>query len=288
MNNIFNTKRFGIVLSNDLLLSKNNFGLSLLICGTMPAIIFLIYELFYRIIMGDWGEMNVAWKVTSLCISYLVVIFNFGTKVYGHITEKRAGTSWLLTPASTFEKWLSTILVSCVVLPLCFFAIFAATDGILSLIFNGTYGDSLVFNSNILNPNAEEFGEGSFLNFFGAQLGSNLLDGSEEYIRFSFLPIMYMSWVCSILTFVLGAVFFKKSKVGKTFLALMAVSMVLSSIESAFLIPYINDGSLERFVERMTPTNMLDSFNLITNISYIITAGLLMAGIYYRYRTIKH
>lgn len=286
MNNIFNTKRFGIVLSNDLLLSKNNFGLSLLICGTMPAIIFLIYELFYRIIMGDWGEMNVAWKVTSLCISYLVVIFNFGPKVYGHITEKRAGTSWLLTPASTFEKWLSTIVVSCVVLPLCFAAIFAATDGILSLIFNGTYGESLVFNRNMLN--AEEFGDSSFLNIFGAQIGSNLLDGSEEYIRFSFLPIMYMSWTVSILTFVLGAVFFKKSKVGKTFLALMAVSMVISSIESAFLVPSITDGSFERLMEGMSPTKIIDNVNLVTNLSYILSAGLLMAGIYYRYRTIKH
>lgn len=286
MNNIFNTKRFGIVLSNDLLLSKNNFGLSLLICGTMPAIIFLIYELFYRIIMGDWGEMNIAWKLTALCISYLVVIFNFGPKVYGHITEKRAGTSWLLTPASTFEKWLSTIVVSCVVLPLCFAAIFAATDGILSLIFNGTYGESLVFNRNMLN--AEEFGDSSFLNIFGAQIGSNLLDGSEEYIRFSFLPIMYMSWTVSILTFVLGAVFFKKSKVGKTFLALMAVSMVISSIESAFLIPSINDGTFERLMEGMSPTKIIDNVNLVTNLSYILSAGLLMAGIYYRYRTIKH
>ena len=46
MNNIFNIKRFCNYFLYDLRNAKNNYGLSLLILGVMPVVLYIIVQLF--------------------------------------------------------------------------------------------------------------------------------------------------------------------------------------------------------------------------------------------------
>ena len=145
MDSIFSFKRFVKYLGYDIVNAKNYFGLSLLICGLMPAIVYLVFALFSLVFTGNVQGGGGFSQITSICISLVVVILCFPAKVYGSVTERRAGSSWTLLPASVFEKWLSMLVVCCMVLPLCFGVLFFGVDGIMSLIVKGYPSSAINF-----------------------------------------------------------------------------------------------------------------------------------------------
>ena len=61
---------------------------------------------------------------------------------YGYLTEKKAGSNWLMVPASKAEKFVSMLLMVCIVIPLLFFVVYMVLDGFLSLV-DPTYGQAL-------------------------------------------------------------------------------------------------------------------------------------------------
>ena len=88
MNNIFDIKRFGNYFLYDLRNAKNNYGLSLLILGTLSISTFVIYELFSLVFSQHFSEMPVAMKYMVFFAAITVVILGAGTKIYGTDEEK--------------------------------------------------------------------------------------------------------------------------------------------------------------------------------------------------------
>ena len=267
MNNVFDIKRFGNYFLYDLRRGWNNYGISLLILGVIPAIVFLCFQFFSLISGNGIQETPDEMKFMALIVTCVVVFFGAGAKLYGFLTEKKAGSDFLMLPASTLEKWLLMALIVCIVLPVILFALLIATDFLMNLIFPIAYGERI----------------------FGLGLGAELTEMLDaEGISFNFPAIMFLSWCENILIFTLGAICFKKAKVAKTLLCCMLVGMVCSTLMVLFLGTNIHFDS-DMFVDYFSsPDKAISAFNWCLSILYTLIIGGLLGGIYYRLRTLKH
>ena len=266
MNNIFDIKRFGNYFLYDLRRAKNNYGLSLLLLGLMPVIIFLFYQFFSLISGHGITELPDEMQFMAVFVAIIVAIFSAGVKLYGFVTERRAGSDFLMLPASTLEKWLSILLMVCLVVPVILFGLTFLSDGLMSMIFPNAYGDRIM---------DADFARGMF-----EALG-------EEGISIKLPGLFFLNWSANILTFTLGAFCFKKAKVAKTLLFIFAFSMVLSTIlVISFGTSHIDMGWLEN---HFTDPESIERFlNVTINIILFVLFGGLLGGLYYRLRTLKH
>lgn len=267
MNNVFDITRFGNYFLYDLRRAKNNYAISLLVIGLLPVALYIITQFFSLITGNGLTELSDVPKFITIFTGIAIVMLGAGAKIYGSITEKRAGSDYLMLPASTLEKWLSMFLVVCVVLPAALFALMLVSDGIMSLLFPNTYG------GRALNPD------------FARELTENLMD--KEGFYFNLPAVMFLNWSETLLVFTLGAVCFKKAKVAKTLLCLLAFSMVISPL---MLLIFGNtsidaDWVAEHFSD---PDKAVAAINWTLSIIYTVVLGGLLAGLYFRLRTLKH
>ena len=267
MNNVFDFKRFGNYFLYDLRRAKNNYLISLLLMGLMPVAIYLIYQFFSLITGHGVTELPVESKIAAICISVCAVMLGAGAKIYGSITEKRAGSDFLMLPASTLEKWLSMVLIVCIVLPVALFVLLFVSDGIMGLFFPNSYGSRL-FDLGALRGTIDGF-------------------TGDEGFYFNMPAVLFLDWCECLLIFTLGAVCFKKAKVAKTLLCLIAFSMVMSPLMLLlFGNAHIdNEWLLEQF---NNPDRAISAINWFLSIIYTVVIGGLLAGLYFRLRTLKH
>lgn len=266
MSNIFDIKRFWNFFLYDLRRAKNNYAISMLLIGLLPIIVFVVTEFFSLITGNGIVEIPTSIKLTAMGVGLVVILLGFGSKVYGLVTEKRAGSDYLMIPASTLEKWLSLLLVTCVVAPIVLGILYFISDGIAGLLFPNSYG-------------ARAFASMQEANVFGAL--------AEEGIDFNFPAVMILNWVLNILTFTLGAICFKKAKVAKTLLCIFAVSMVLSTLLAIFA----GTGNIDpEWIANHfdSPQRAVNALNWYVNITCFGTLAILLGGIFYRLRTIQH
>jgi len=264
MNNVFNIKRFGRYLGYDLNNVKNNYGISLLILGLMPIILYVCQKAIRLMFGGGLGEAGSITGYTALGIAVITLACSFPYKVYGFITDKKKGTPWIMLPASTTEKFVSMALVSCVIVPLVFFAIFFASDFLMSLVFRNTYGKAIEF---------------------GILPGTNLPD---ELDFLNLEVCMGCNWVENILALLLGAVCFKKGKFPKTILCYIAFIIICLIVAfSIFGKASITSEELRYMLEDATPEGVARVIRTIVWVAYTVTIGGLGTALFLRLKTIK-
>ena len=96
------------------------------------------------------------------------------------------------------------------------------------------------------------------------------------------MAVNIISWA---ITFLLGALYFKKNKIGKTILALILFCMAMS-----LLTPFINPGAgfFEWLSEMEDPQRVFDTMKAVWYVlGILITAGLGVWA-YFRVKTVKH
>lgn len=273
MNNVFSAKRFGKYFLYDLNNAKNNFGISLLILGLLPVIVFMVSELFCLLFGGSFNlnpEATLPGRVTAAVTAVTVVVMVGPAKLYGHITEKRAGSSFLMLPASTFEKWLSMVLMTIIVMPLCFGIVYLCSDTIMGLIFPNSFGTPF---TKLPAEYAEYF--------------NNAVAGDLN-LHFNLGGIGFANWCMYVLFFTLGTVVFKKAKVGKSILVLFVLGMLYSTILAAVI--GISAGEdLEAFINfpDLDPEEAIRIFVNFCRVVMAVEIAALLALLYWRLRTIK-
>lgn len=265
MNNTFNPGRFGKYFLYDLRNAKNNFGLSLIILGCLPIIVFVFYQIIYRLFSGGSPSPSIGNQISAMATAFAVVVLSFPVKVYGGLTDKKEGSSWLMIPASGFEKWLSMILVSCVVLPLCFFALLFGTDALLAAVFPSSWPTAIVRNFAMFNE--------------------KLVAETDGLLRMNVVSLILAEWPETILLFTLGAITFKKAKTAKTFLALFLLSVLFSLTAAAFNINITIDNFNSSDADVVRLVHIFRTF--IWSMLAVWTA-MLMAGTFARIKTLKH
>lgn len=268
MNNTFSAPRFGKYFLNELNGAKYKFGLSALIYGLMPVVFFVFYELIYFITsLGCWSYDAAGNRIFCAFVVIVSLVMSFPSKVYGQVTDKRFGTSYVLAPASVFEKWLSMVLMACVVVPFVVGVLYFGTDSLLGLMFPEAYGRPLLgigFSEDV----------------------AVVLNGSVS--MFSVWFVMWLYWCVNVLSFTLGAVFFKRNKSLKTLMVLAAVGFICMLVSFTIV---GNAGGGEDFIVRFFGSEPEDAVRGMFTFLYIcagVQIVILLSLLFARLRNIKH
>ncbi len=273
MKEIFDIRRFGKYFVSDLRGCVSKYTLNFLLISLMGLIIYAGTIIMGLIFNGTWEGPSIYFRTAVFVICIAVLLITMPSKLYGHLTEKRAGTTWLMIPASTFEKYLSMILICAVIIPTLFLGIYIGTDTLLCTV-DKTCG------INILHIAKEIFG-------YRTEIPTEVMSAIGGLVN----PLTYIDDIIgSVLIFLLGSICFKKAKVVKTILFLMVISMAFSIMASPFITEY-----MEALAN--TPTVTLDDFfgggffgnlALIDTINDLAVIVICLTGIFFRLRTLKH
>ncbi|MBR1575764.1 MAG: hypothetical protein IJ654_04865 [Bacteroidales bacterium] len=266
MQDTFDFNRFGKYFVYDLTHSYSRYGLSLLIFGLLPVLIYLAWVLS-ALIFGHSAPQSVPFfRALSFLIIFAVSI-SFGARVYGMMTERKSATDWISLPASALEKTVSLLLVTCVVLPVLLLALLALSNAFVSLFIAG-FGPVLPFSEDWMESRG-------------------LLD-LGDFAAVNGGLFFWLNWVGTVLTFTLGALCFKRNKIGLTFLVLVGVFFLLSGLAALFFHVTEFDGEMfRRFLSDFDETRAQTWINVTLNLFYAVAIGGLVAGLWGRIKTLK-
>lgn len=267
MHNIFDIKRFGKWLVSDLKSCTASYGISFIVISLMGLIIYAGTAIMGEIIKGTWSGPGIGFRFTVFITCLAVLLITQPSRCYGHITDKRSGSTWLLVPVSHFEKFLSMTIVSAIIIPAAYITLYLGIDAILCSI-DSTCGESLVA--------------------FATAIPAKMTDVPDEVVNAispMVNPFLYIDDIIGTsLLFLLGAVFFKKNKIVMTILCTMAISLVAGSITA----PLILNGFMEDpegFMSAFTQSGSLAISDTINDMSIVIFA---LTATFFRIKTLKH
>ena len=266
---VFNGSRFWTYFKYDLAQMWRNHVKAAILIGFSGLILYILGIAFNAIFNSVWQAPGFGARITIFLLA-CVALELYQTRTYGYLTNRRKGSSWLMIPASAFEKWLSMVLLTLVVIPVAFLGTYTIIDGILALA-DPTYGQVLV-------KAAGEFIE---------KTNSALVAANEEYsttwnLGFMAMPA-FAGYICNFLYFLLCGISFKRNKILWAFIILFIASTVLSlvltslGLQSNYEVEDLAEA--EVIIRKVINWSTASSFAL---------AACLAGGIFYRIKTLKH
>jgi hypothetical protein len=260
MKEIFDFKRFGKYFVSDMRSCAANYGYSLALICLMGVIIYVGTVTMGLLFNASWGGPECGFRNSVFWLSMFVMAVTMPVKCYGSLTEKRAGSQWLMIPASKFEKFLSMVLITAIVIPAVALGVTLGLDALLCAV-DQTCGDSII--SSMKTANA-------------------IHDDSAQTIN---------SIISLALSFLLGAIFFKSSKTVKTFLVLFALGTVTMTVLFTMLFNGVNVAELvenEALANEIVGNGPFGNNSFIPVLCCTVSYVLLLTGIFFRIKTLKH
>lgn len=252
MNKIFSFRRFSEFLLYELKNFKSRHLNEVLLLGLIPLMMGLI-TIALTLFRGDSVEYADFSSARSLIlVMTLIIPLLFPAKVYGFLTEKKAGGDWALIPASQAEKYLCMLVILLLVVPAAIVLLLFCSDSILATAFPLAYGEGVIVSM-------------------------------LREIPASFLSLALAGFVNTNLVFLLGALCFKKAKVAKTVLSCFLVSALLTLLGMFFGIEKLSDGMMRAFLEFD-----IENINIWANIYIFGFMALFAAAVFFRLRNIKY
>lgn len=292
-NDIFNFRRFGKYFTSDLRGCWANYGLSLMtISFIIPVISYVIFTALNLILSSEWDGPDMGFRVFAFCIAMFCIVITMPVKCYGKITEKRYGSFWLTLPASRLEKFVSMFLMTCIIVPITGIILYLGMDALICA-FDHTCGNSLVSGGLELIRKLGNLQELT-MNLIDEQITIEGAAATQEILNQISSPWIYIDDFFGItLPFLLGAIFFKSGKTVKTILAMCAISTAISiaftPLISGWAESIVNagEGDPNMFLQIISE-NFFKHLVLIDTVSDTIVNGALLAGIWFRIKTLKH
>lgn len=285
--NTFDFKRFGSYIASDARNCIANFGLSAILISCAGVITYLAVTLFNLIFNGEWMSSGQALRLFVFCMAMIVMVTSMPVKCYGRLTEKKAGSSWLMIPASRTEKFASMVILNCIAIQLIMATAYLLLDLIICTI-DPSCGKSLIFGLRelwfIVMETSIDSGDISVM-----------LPDMEKFVHQIGNPLLYMDdTIMLMLIFLLGAIVFKKAKTSKTILAFIIISTILGML-CLPLVRVFFEGFTNN-IHTMDATQLNELFKtwifrhivLLDTISDTIVNILLLTCIYHRIKTLKH
>ncbi len=263
MNEIFDIKRFGEYLKADLTGAYSKYGITLLSLSLSGVIVYIFFQILRMINMVQAGAYTSGVSQTVFTLAVIILVCGMPSTLYGHITDKRSGSDYLMLPASTLEKYASMILVTLVIVPAVFVLVFLGTDALIALIDR---------HYTVSAPD--------FLRNFSYLLE---WEGGSRSIGFGAVS-------CAMIyfgIFLLGALFFKRHKISYTIITVILVAIVIGilgcMIGGALLWNNKMDSdSIDRILD------FIDNRTWLLNLwNFIFLIAIIVAG-YFRVRKIQH
>ena len=133
VNDTFSAKRFGQYFMYDLKQLWHNNGKAALALGFISVICYIIWVAFSLIFVGTWQAPGLVARLVFFSIGSMILVF-YQTRTYGYLTEKKAGQSWLMVPASHLEKFVSMMIITIIVIPLAYLVSYLVLDSLIGLL----------------------------------------------------------------------------------------------------------------------------------------------------------
>ncbi len=281
MNNTFNINRFSKLLAFDGRKYLRNFGLTLAILCGLNLVLWLL-TLIFGFNMPTLPRYGMIWLAVVLG-SIMVP-----AKAFGDINLPREGVRFAMLPVSNLEKYLSYALF-CLLTPVIILFGSWAIDSLLTLLPLGGFDHYIrhfSFNG-IMDDFFMEIGELAEQDLSGEDFGD------FQTIMSMFGPAYHYAIILSFLftagIFMLGNLFFKTHKTGKTLAVTIGVSYVLSMIMQFMLLS--NGSSLlvnHESIDLVSITDLAKSMLTASNIfNTILTVGIYI-GLFFKLKTQKY
>ena len=290
---IFNIGRFGRYFASDLRTCWSNYGLSLLTIAILfPIGSYILTNAFNLVVKSTWDGPDIGLRSFIFIVATICLVVTMPVKCYGRITEKQYGSFFITLPASRLEKFISMFLMTSILAPAAGFALYLGTDAIICAL-DPTCGSNLISGSMELIGKMDDMKELT-LNFIDESVTIENAALTKDLLGQISSPWLYADEIFGItLPFLLGAIYFKSGKTVKTILAIFAVSMATSIL----MTPFLQNWAAEMVSNaNADPDTILQMFNngifknlvLIDTISDTVVNLALMAGIWFRIKTLKH
>jgi len=268
---IFNGQRFWTYFKYDFTQMWRNHMKACIGIGLAGLILYMVYVIFSLLLGNGWSGPGIVARLIVFILAGTALEL-YQTRTYGYLTDKRKGSAWLMTPASTFEKWLSMMLMTLVIMPVILMLVYLLADFLLAAI-DPTVGQSIIVSA----------GEGF------SELANGLVGVNEEYnttwTLWTFVPMFLIGHVFNFLFFLLCGICFKKNKILNAFIIIFISSLILSAFTSSFAINYYSDLNLHDFAE--AEAYLRNTMNTSLWVTGILGVGL-AGGVFYRLKTLKH
>lgn len=251
----FSLSRFGEYFILDLRNCIRKVGLTTLVCGLIPLIMFVMVAAA-NFAIGDssvWTIDNAVKDMVTAVTSILYFLL-IPISCYGMLTDKSAGSASMMLPASHTEKYASMVINCLIILPLAFAALYFATDAALWALFPERYEDT-VFVDLVRRTGLTRF-------------------GSSPTVM-TMLSSFFMPWMVSAAGLA-GALLFKRGKGAKTF-AVSAISFIL-------LVSIVGSLDIPRLYNKVN----MHTVNVIWVMFQTVCAMLCLTYVYFRTKKIQY
>ena len=289
-NDIFDFKRFGNYFVTDIKNAIANYGWSMIILILSGLIAYIVIGLVNTIYNYSWQDMlngvDIEWvhanagsRFSTMVVAFTMIIFTAPAKCYGGLTDKNTGSDFILLPASRLEKFISMILMCCIVIPTVFLAGYLVVDSLICSVCPEAGKGIIAGISNAVNEILAE-----------EEIPIEIID------RINLASAIDDTWMI-FLFFLLGALVFKKSKAIKTFLVGYGITVVISIVgiivivaHSADIDTFFDTFAIGKTEEElgMALLGYMDKMMLFDTIFDITINALLLTGIWFKLKTLKH
>ena len=123
---IFDFKRFGNYVLTDGKSCVNRFGLDVLTMSLVGLGFYLFVCIMHLFGWMEYYHYNHVTSIGLMVLLFIAIVLSIGSKCYGYVTDKQAGSLYTLIPVSALEKTLS-ILIWSFLIPVCSAMIWAFT-----------------------------------------------------------------------------------------------------------------------------------------------------------------
>lgn len=274
MNQTFSFQRFWTYFKYDLTQMWRNHSKAAILIGGASAIFYVLWVMFSLVFTQEWNTPPISARAVVFVIAFAILEL-YQVRTYGHLTDKKEGSAWLMIPASRTEKFISMLIVSLVVVPVLFVVVYLLIDGFLSLV-DPTYGKALVTGFS-----------GAYAQFLNALSQIN----NETSIQFTPSSLVFpavVSYFCNFLYFLLCGICFKRNKLVGAIAILFGLSTVFSLL-MGFVMPHVFEnwpGDID-VSEDMLRGYLRNTVYIANTISCLIAVALGW-GIWYRIKTLQH
>ena len=207
MNQFFDTKRFGLLVSKHWADNKRHYTLALLAYTGL----LLTWYLFGLFIIRDEGDTGLPEEIqhTTFYVSLFAAGTFYASQYFSDLAAKDRGIHLLLVPASSFEKLLCSLLFTVILFPILSIACFYLVNVPMVALANSLTGTSGVQSrstvANIYDVNLLEFNATQVIKllFFFVSIASLFLLGSVYFKKYNYIKTIISGFLVCISCFVL-------------------------------------------------------------------------------------
>lgn len=251
MNNTFNINRFGLLLRRQWLEFGKIFLITLAVAFGVIAAFYMV-ALWSTLTSGYYSGRILTFREPLFMIFGGLFITVVSSNYFAHLGQKSRTIIDLLVPASTFEKFVTAVFFTLIIVTISFVAIFYLTD--LAFVTKLNSLDSLHTMAYDGNKGVEKDVVANFEYYFGSKK------------IFTFAPFYAAPAIASSI-FLLGSIYFDKFHYIKT-----AISVLLFSGVGIYIVVKCS----EFLMSNRRPTNMRGFVVEGDNVQYIILFVLLL------------